>query len=190
MNEPIKGRDPRVTLPEETFTQGLVQVYTGSGKGKTTAALGLAVRAAGQGLRVHIVQFMKGVPYGELSALACLPNITIKQFGHPEWVDPKAVTPEDCARAEEALADGTEAMLSGQYDLVILDEVNVAVAWGLLPVEKVVEMITTRPANVELVLTGRGARPEIVDLADLVTEMREIKHPYQKGMTSRRGIEF
>ena len=169
---------------------GLVQVYTGNGKGKTTASLGLALRAAGQGLRVYIGQFMKGVPYGEVAALANVPNVTIKQFGRAEWVDPDHVTEEDQALAQGALKNVTEALHSGAYDLVILDEVNVTVAWGLLPVEQVVELVKSRPPNVELVLTGRYAPPEILALADLVTEMREVKHPYQQGIAARRGIEF
>ncbi|MGQ9675251.1 MAG: cob(I)yrinic acid a,c-diamide adenosyltransferase [Chloroflexota bacterium] len=176
--------------PSEPFEQGLVQVYTGNGKGKTTAALGLTLRAVGQGLRVYIGQFLKGVPYGEVAALARLPNVTIKQFGRPEWVDPTCITAEDRAMAERALQAIAEAVHSGEYDVVILDEVNVAAGWGLLDVDEVVQLIKSRPASVELVLTGRSAPPEFVDLADLVTDMREIKHPYQKGITSRRGIEF
>lgn len=169
---------------------GMVQVYTGDGKGKTTAALGLALRAAGHGLRVYIGQFMKGVRYGELAALANVPNIQIKQFGRPQWVDPQGVTDEDIAMAQQALKDGTDALQSGGYDIVILDEINVAAAWGLLAVEQVVELIRSRPSNVELVLTGRCAPSQVLESADLITEMREIKHPYHKGVISRQGIEF
>lgn len=178
------------SVPKEPFHEGMVQVYTGNGKGKTTAALGLAVRAAGHGLRVYIGQFMKGVAYGELAALRRLPNITIEQFGRPEWVDPTSVTEEDREMAERALRFGREALHSGKYDVVILDEINVAAGWGLLPVDQVVELIESRPANVELVLTGRSAPAKFLELADLVTEMCEVKHPFQRGITSRLGIEF
>lgn len=185
-----KARQTEFRPPSEPFERGLVQVYTGNGKGKTTAALGLTVRAVGQGLRVYIGQFLKGVPYGELATLARLPNVTVRQFGRSEWVDPTCITDEDRAMAERALQDGAEAMRSGEYDVVILDEVNVAAGWGLLDVDRVLQLIESKPTKVELILTGRSAPPEVIDVADLVTEMREIKHPYQKGITSRRGIEF
>ena len=171
--------------------EGLVQVYTGDGKGKTTAALGLALRASGQGLRVHIVQFMKGwAHYGELTALAALPNITLRRFGRPQWIDPTNIQPEDLRLAREALAHSRETVQSGQYDVVILNEANLALAWGLIPLEEVRPMIERRPPRVELVFTGRSAPAELIELADLVTQMQEVKHPYQRGLTSRRGIDF
>jgi len=179
--------------------RGLIQVYTGDGKGKTTAALGLAVRAAGQGLRTCIVQFMKGWPhYGELSALPALcrgldtPHdaITIHQFGGAGFVDPVHPTPEDMQSAQEALAFARQAMRGGAYDIVILDEVNVAVDFQLVSLAEVLALCRDKPPQVELVLTGRRASAELIEIADLVTEMRAIKHPYDKGISGRAGIEY
>lgn len=179
-----------VELDRRPFAKGLVQVYTGDGKGKTTAALGLALRAAGHGLRVYFGQFMKGVPYGELGALAQLPIITVKQFGSDRWTHRDEVTLEDRAMARAGLQACAEALHSGKYEVVVLDEVNVAVAWGLLPVDRVVELVSTKPVRVELILTGRYAPPRILETADLVTEMGNVKHPFSLGLTSRQGIEF
>src|SRR3990172_8569569 len=165
----------------EAFSNGLVQVYTGAGKGKTTAALGLACRAAGQGLSVLIVQFMKGVAYGELSALCKIENIRIVQFGEPHWVHPSEIRQEDRNQARQGLDYAERAVLSGDYQLVVLDEINVALSYKLLPVDLVVDLIRRKPANVELVLTGRGAPKQVLDVADLVTKMVEVKHPYHKG---------
>lgn len=169
---------------------GLVQIYTGNGKGKTTAALGLALRASGHGLRVYFAQFMKGLPYGELRALSRLPSVTIVQFGARRWTHPEEVTAEDRAMARAGLRSATEALHSGGYDLVVLDEINVAAGWGLLSVKQVRALILNRPAKVELILTGRYVPEAILRLADLVTEMSEIRHPFNSGMTARRGIEF
>lgn len=179
-----------VHLPSQPFERGLVQVYTGNGKGKTTAAIGLAIRAVGQGLRVFIGQFMKGSTYGELSTLALIPNITLRQFGTGRWVIRGQAAPEDIEAAQKGFAEVEEAVFSGDYDVVVMDEINVATAWQLIPLEKVIELIRHKPAKVELVLTGRAAPPEIVDLADLVTEMMPIKHPADKGIFARKGIEF
>jgi cob(I)alamin adenosyltransferase len=170
--------------------KGYVQVYTGDGKGKTTAALGLALRAAGHGMRTYIGQFLKGQPYGELEALRDHPLITIEQYGAPDcWVRRDQVPPEQVARACQGLARAREAMLSGQYDIVVLDEVNVALWFGLLTVEEVLAFLDQRPDGVEVVLTGRRAPQELIDRADLVTEMREVKHYYQAGVPARAGIE-
>jgi len=175
----------------EPFTKGLVQVFTGDGKGKTTAALGAVIRALGHGLRVYIVYFMKGSnPYGEVNILSKLDNVTIASFGSLEFIDPANVTPEEREQARQALAAASEAMLSGNYDLIVLDEVNLAVAWKLVKLDEVVRLISDKPQNVELILTGRQADPKLVQLADLVTEMLKIKHPYDKGMTARKGIEY
>lgn len=171
--------------------EGLVQVYTGEGKGKTTAALGLALRAAGHDLKVCIIQFMKGWPnYGELKSLALHPEITLRQFGRPQFVDPQKPEPVDVEMAQEALKEARGAVTSGSYDLVILDEVNVALKWGLIDLSEVLSLIEEKPKRVELVLTGRYAPPEIVERAHLVTEMREIKHPYKAGVKGREGIEY
>ena len=170
---------------------GLVEIFTGNGKGKTSAALGVVLRASGHGLRVHIVYFMKGnYPYGEQKVLPRLPNISFKTFGQEEFVDPANVKPEEREQARQALKEAQKAVLCGEYDLVVLDEVNVAVAWKLVDLEEVIELIKKKPENVELVLTGRYADEKLIELADLVTEMTEVKHPYQKGITSRRGIDY
>ena len=175
----------------EPFTKGLVQVFTGDGKGKTTAALGAVIRALGHGLKVYIVYFMKGsYPYGERNILSKLPNVTMVSFGSQEFVDPANVKPEEKEQARQALAAAREAMLSGSYDLIVLDEVNIAVAWKLIELDEVVRLISDKPQNVELILTGRKADTELVKIADLVTEMLKIKHPYDKGVTARRGIEY
>jgi len=170
--------------------QGLVQVFTGNGKGKTTAALGTVLRALGHGLRVYIIYFMKGdYPYGERRILAELPNVDFASFGSLEFVDPANIKPEEIEQAGQALAAAREAMLSGNYDLVVLDEVNVAVAWKLVALDEVLKLVSDKPANVELILTGRYADARLIQRADLVTEMKHIKHPYEKGIKARRGIE-
>ncbi len=175
---------------EETH-QGLVQVYTGSGKGKTTAALGLGLRAAGHGFRVHVIMFMKGqIKYGELEAVKRLPNFTIRMFGRPEFVDRHNPDPRDIRFAEEALRHAKEIMDGGEVDFLILDEVNCAIDWGLITEDSVIDLINNRPPQMELVLTGRYARPAIMKLADLVSKIIEVKHPYQKGISARRGVEY
>ena len=177
--------------PSESATRGLVYIFTGDGKGKTSAALGVAIRALGQGLRVYIAYFMKGdYPYGERHILSALPNVNFASFGSLEFVDPANVKPEEIEQARQALAAAREAMLSGNYDLVILDEVNVAVAWKLVELDEVIKFINDKPQNVELILTGRQADTELVKLADLVTEMLKIKHPYDEGIMARKGIDY
>ena len=169
----------------------LVQVITGNGRGKTTSALGSALRAIGQGLKVYIAHFMKGsYPYGEQITMAKLPDITVTRFGSLEFVDPDNITMENKQEGQKALKACQSAINSGKYDLVILDEVNVAVAWGLVSLDSVITLIQQKPENVEIILTGRYAPPEIIALGDLVTEMIEIKHPYQQGIPARRGFEF
>jgi cob(I)alamin adenosyltransferase len=169
----------------------MVQVYTGGGKGKTTAALGLALRAAGHGLRVYIIQFMKGGPhYGELGALRHQPNITLVQFGRAEFVSRQNPAPEDVQQAEEALRHSLDVLRKGQYDVVILDEINVALDFNLVSLEQVLALFEARPPHVELVLTGRNAHPQVIAQADLVTEMVEVKHPYSTGVKGRKGIEY
>jgi len=173
------------------LSRGLVQVYTGDGKGKTTAALGTILRALGHGLRVYIVFFMKGdYPYGERQVLAELPDVNFAGFGSREFVDPANIKPEEIEQARQALTAAREAVLSGKYDLVVLDEVNVAVAWKLVELDGVVRLIDDKPANVELILTGRRADAKLVQRADLVTEMVNIKHPHDKGIKARKGIEW
>ena len=167
-------------------------VHTGPGKGKTTAALGLGFRAVGNGLRVLMVQFIKGSwHYGELDA--------VEPFGEKFQIRPMGKgflklggepDPEHIAAAREAWAAAREALFSEQYDMIILDEINYAISYGLLPVGEIVEALKEKPDELHVVLTGRNAAPEIIEAADLVTEMREIKHPYQKGIDAQRGIEY
>ena len=171
--------------------RGLIQIYTGDGKGKTTAALGLALRAAGHGLWAAIVQFMKGWPgYGELRGVERLPTVAIHPFGRSGWVHPEQAEPEDYERAAEALTYAREVMNGGQADIVVLDEINVALDYGLLDLEAVLALLDGKPPAVELILTGRNAQPEVIQRADLVTEMRKVKHPYDQGINGRQGIEF
>jgi len=171
--------------------QGLVQVYTGNGKGKTTAALGLAIRAAGHGLKVHIVHFMKtGGEYGEFKELREHPNISFRVFGPSYFVSPDNVPEEARQMVAAAFAHARGAAMSDEYDILILDEINIALAWQILALEPVLEMIRTRPRRLELVLTGRYAPDEILAVADLVSEVREVKHPYGQGIPCRQGIEF
>ena len=170
---------------------GLVQVYTGDGKGKTSAAFGLALRAIGRELKVYIIQFIKGgFDYGELHVVDKLPNLKLKAFGRGRFITERPPEKEDMKLAEEALALAEEVIGNGEYDIVILDEINVALNLRLINLEKVLELIKNKPKYVELVLTGRYAPPDIIETADLVTEMREVKHPFNKGYQARKGIEY
>jgi cob(I)alamin adenosyltransferase len=173
------------------LARGLVQVYTGNGKGKTTASLGLVFRALGHGFRVHVMQFMKGqTVYGELeSAKRFSDSLTIEQVGSPRFVKQGKQTGADREMARQAFARAQTLLASGDYDLVVLDELNCAVDFELVEMDAVKEMIRTKPLHTELVLTGRNAHPDIIELADLVTEMREIKHYYHTGQPARAGIE-
>ena len=186
--------------------RGLIHVYTGDGKGKTTAALGLALRAAGCGFCTYVCQFLKGQKYGELEAARWLsegapamgrrPPITIERFGKPTFVHVSTdgtgttASEEDVRLAKEGLAAARRAMGGGQYELVVLDEINVALYFQLLTVQEVLEVIDAKPEGIELVLTGRRVPDEILARADYITEMREVRHPYQQGIRARRGIEF
>ena len=169
--------------------KGYVQVYTGHGKGKTTAALGLALRAAGAGLKIYIAQFVKGKKYSELHTLAKLSDsITVKQYGRGCFI---YRTPEekDIRAAQEGLKEVKEIMCSGRYQMIILDEANIATHFNLFSVDDLLDFIDARPEDVELVITGRMADPRVITVADLVTEMKEVKHYYQKGVQARDGIE-
>jgi cob(I)alamin adenosyltransferase len=169
--------------------RGYVQVYTGDGKGKTTAALGLAFRAAGAGLRVFVAQFAKCGLYSEVVALRRFSDaVTLRQYGRGGWLR-GAGDAEDARLAREGLAEVRRAVTGGRYDVVILDEADIAVYFGLFAVEDLLELIDAKPDAVELVITGRGADPRIVERADLVTEMREVKHYYRQGVMARKGIE-
>ncbi len=170
----------------------MVQVYTGNGKGKTTAALGLAMRAIGQGLKVHMIQFMKGnIDYGELkTARRLAPDLTITQMGRESFVDRDNPDEVDREWARKGMDLAWDLMEKGDLDVLILDEINVAVDFKLVAQEEVLSLIRRKPAGLELVLTGRYAPVEIVKAADLVTEMLEIKHYYYRGIESRRGFEL
>jgi cob(I)alamin adenosyltransferase len=175
----------------ERLKQGLVQVYTGDGKGKTSAAFGLALRAIGRGFKVYVIQFIKGgFDYGELYAVKHLPNLELKSFGQGKFVTQTPPSEKDVGLAKEAFTLAKQVVKSGEYDVVVLDEINVAVHLGLLDVKEVVNLLKNKPAYVELVLTGRYAPKEIIENADLVTEMKEIKHPFTKGVKPRKGIEL
>ena len=169
--------------------RGYIQVYTGNGKGKTTAALGLALRAAGAGLKVYIAQFLKKGDYSEIKALERFSGlITIEQFGSGKFIKGKP-SPEDIAAAARGLEKIRTVLSSGSFQVVILEEANVGAMCGLFPVAELLDLISIKPDDVELVLTGRGAAAEIIEIADLVTEMKEIKHYYSKGVKARVGIE-
>jgi len=190
---------------------GQVQVYTGNGKGKTTASLGLALRAVGHGFRVHMIQFTKGRCYaGELIAAQKLsPLFTISQFGRgcrlgvmirqgyqkcqacgDCFLKDRGPEQEDVDMALTGMQEAREYLLGAKTDILILDEIGNAMRYNLIPAEQVIRLIKEKPPEVELILTGRGLPAEILDLADLVTEMCEVKHPYKKGVSSRRGIEY
>jgi len=167
-----------------------LHVYTGSGKGKTTAALGLCMRAAGRGWNVLVVQFMKGMDYGELHAFEAVPRVAIEQYGRSGFVDRCNPDPEDPQRAARALNRAAEALASGQYDLVVLDEVNVAVNFGLIDCDAVIRALQARSPRTEAVCTGRFAPDALVAIADLVTDMREVRHPFARNVPAREGVEF
>ncbi|RKX37510.1 MAG: cob(I)yrinic acid a,c-diamide adenosyltransferase [Thermotogae bacterium] len=169
--------------------KGYIQVYTGNGKGKTTAALGLAVRAVGAGLKVYIAQFLKGMDYAELHSLKNFSNITLERFGRPQFIHGKP-DKEDIRLAQEGLKRIREVLSSGNYDVVILDEANIAVHLKLFSAEELIEAIRGRASNVEVVVTGRYAPEELLKIADLITEMKDVKHYYEKGVQARKGIEF
>ena len=188
MTDKISAHDPPLSEPHHL---GFVQIFTGDGKGKTSAALGTVLRAVGHGLRAYIIFFMKGdYPYGERKSLPKLPNVTVTSFGHKDFVYPADIKPEHIEQAKRALATAREAIMSGNYDLVVLDEINVAIAFKLIALEDVLGLIRDKPGHVELILTGRKAAPELVRAADLVTEMLNIKHPYDNQVSARKGIEY
>jgi cob(I)alamin adenosyltransferase len=174
--------------------KGLLIVYTGPGKGKTTCALGTAFRAVGQGLRVLMVQFIKGSwHYGELDAAKMLGDdkFEIRPMGRGfVKVGGADTDPEDVRMSDEAWEYGREQIYSGKYDLVVLDEINYVISYKMLDAERVVDALTERPENVHVICTGRNAHPKLVEAADLVTEMKEVKHPYTKGILAQRGIDY
>lgn len=190
-NKPEKtsGKSPKKA--KNDLFQGYIQIYTGNGKGKTTAALGLALRAAGHGLMTYMGQFLKGQDYGELHAVNELsPLITIEQFGRQGFIhvtkDPDS---EDIQKAKEGLEKCRKAMLSQRYTIIILDEINVAIDFNLITEQELHAFLDQKPENIEVILTGRYAPESLISRADLVTEMKEIKHYYTKDVPARKGIE-
>jgi cob(I)alamin adenosyltransferase len=186
-----KKKAPAVKKPDAKTAKGLVIVITGNGKGKTTAAFGQALRAIGQGYKVFVQQFMKGRKYGEfIAAEKYLPHLTIRMSGLDSFVmrdNPAAI---DIELAQKGLAEAQKAINSGKYDMVILDEINVALDFKLIAITEIIKLIKNKPANLDLILTGRYAPPEIIELADTVSEVQEVKHHYKAGIKERAGIEF
>jgi cob(I)alamin adenosyltransferase len=173
--------------------RGLLLINTGPGKGKTTAAMGTALRAVGNGMRVLMLQFLKGSwHYGELDAVKSFgTNFVLKQMGRGfVKVGGAETDPEDVRMVEAAWAEAQDAIESGDWDMVVLDEINYAIGYGMLDPAVVAEALRNRPEMVHVILTGRNAHPLLVEIADTVTEMREVKHAYQKGILAQRGIEY
>jgi len=173
---------------------GLVQVYTGTGKGKTTAAIGAGIRAVGQGLRVHMIQFLKGgdnfPPYGEVRAIEQIPRFTLEQFGPSHFVEPGAISDEDREIVKRGLKRSGEVLASGNYDLVILDEINVVLQLGMATLQEVLDLLDRKATQTEVILTGRGAPEALLKRADLVSRVDAIKHPFDRGIKARLGIEY
>jgi len=173
---------------------GLIQVYTGTGEGKTTAAIGAGIRAVGQGLRVHMVQFLKGgdnfPPYGEVRAIEQIPRFTLEQFGPSHFIKPGAISDEDREIVKRGLKRSGEVLSSGNYDLVILDEINVVLQLGMAKLEEILHLLDSKAVGTEVILTGRGAPAALLKRADLVSRIKAVKHPYDKGIKARPGIEY
>jgi cob(I)alamin adenosyltransferase len=174
-----------------TERHGLVQINTGNGKGKTTAAMGTVLRAAGHGLRSYVIFFMKGhYEHGEYRTLATLPNVELAGFGLRKLKAAAEKDPDEKRQAELALEKAREVVMSGAYDLVVLDEINVALNYELIDVDRVIDLVRNRPPHVELILTGRHAPNQLLELADQVTEMVKVKHPFDNGVGARKGIDY
>jgi len=179
-----------ISFYSKTIMKGYIQVYTGNGKGKTTAAFGLAIRAVGAGKKVFFAQFVKGKTYSEIEAIKkFVPNITIKQYGRGCFIVNEP-TKEDIDAAMDGLKEVAKIINSGKYDLIVLDEVTIALYYKLFSFEELKDFLIEKPEKLEIIITGRYAPEELIELADLVTEMKEIKHYYNKGIEAREGIEF
>lgn len=176
-------------MKSKNSTKGYIHLYTGNGKGKTTAAIGLAVRSAGAGKKVFIAQFVKGMHYAELDSLKRFPEIEIKQFGLDCFIKQKP-TEKDIEAARAGLNEVTAAIGNNSYNIVILDEICIALFYNLFGVDEVLSLLKNKPEQMEIVLTGRYAPNELIEISDLVTEMKEIKHYYTSGIQARKGIEF
>ena len=169
----------------------MIQIYTGNGKGKTTAAIGQAIRATGHNFKVLMIQFMKGdSTYGEIIATQKISNFEIKQFGLATFVKRGEPSPEDLRLAKEGLAYAKKAINDNKFQMIILDEINVAIDYGLVKLSEILELLKKCPKSIELILTGRYAPKELIEIADLVSEIKEIKHPYMQGYVSREGIDY
>ncbi len=173
-----------------SLEKGFVHIYTGNGKGKTTAAIGLGIRATGEGLKVYMIQFMKGRRYSEIDALENIKDFTVIQFGRDKFVSKENPEQIDIDLARKGFEHAKEIIKNGEHDLIILDEINVAVDFKLIPLKDVLKLMDEKSEKVELVLTGRYVHPDMVKQADLVSEILEIKHPYQNGIQSRKGIDW
>ncbi len=176
-------------MHKHLFMKGYIHIYTGNGKGKTTAAFGLAIRAFGAGKKVFIGQFVKGQVYSEVKALKKIsPNIEIRQYGLECFIkhEPK---PADIEMAQKGLAEVAKIIKSKKYDVIILDEINIALYYKLFPIEEVIHILQNKPSESEIIITGRYAPQALIEMADLVTEMKEVKHYYTRGILAREGIE-
>jgi cob(I)alamin adenosyltransferase len=191
VKRPIKKPAAKKSSGSAPAARGLVLVITGNGKGKTTSAFGQALRAVGQGYRVFILQFMKGRDYGEFKAAEkYLPRLTVRRSGLDSFVMRNNPAPVDIELARQGFEQAKKAIASGKYDMVILDEINVAVDFKLIPLPELIELIQNKPPALDLILTGRYAPKKIIQLADTVSEVREIKHHYAAGIKDRAGIEY
>lgn len=168
--------------------KGYIHIYTGNGKGKTTSALGLSLRAIGAGKKVFFGQFVKGMKYSETKTVKYLPNFDMKQFGKECFIYNEP-TEEDIKLAKEGLKEIENILIDGEYDIVVMDELNIALYYKLFTVDDVLKALEKRAKHIEVIITGRYAPKELIDIADLVTEMREVKHYYNKGIQARKGIE-
>jgi cob(I)alamin adenosyltransferase len=175
-------------------TRGLVQVYTGSGKGKTTAAIGAGIRAVGHGMHVHMIQFLKGgdnfPTYGEVQAIRSIGNFNIEQFGLPHFVVPGKVENADRAVVKRGIARAKEVLTSASFDMVILDEINVVMDLEMATADEILDLLSKRNKTTEVILTGRGAPAALLAYADLVSEINAVKHPFDHGIDARVGIEY
>lgn len=171
------------------MAKGYVHIYTGNGKGKTTAALGLAIRAVCAGKKVFFGQFIKGMDYSELACTGFVPNLEMEQFGRDCFIY-HAPTEEDIRCAKEGLKEFEEILSRDDYDIVVMDELNIALHYKLFSVEEVIHIIKNRKEHIELIITGRYTPDELIEMADVVTEMKEVKHYYTSGVEARKGIEF
>ncbi len=170
--------------------KGYIQVYTGNGKGKTTAALGLALRAAGAGKKVFIAQFVKGKKYAETEALSrCFPDVIVRQYGRGCFIIKEPVQ-EDMKAARRGLAEVEKIISEGKYDMIVLDEANIAIYYKLFSIDELTDLLKKKKEETEIIITGRYAPRELIDHADLVTEMKEVKHYFEKGVKARKGIEY